>query len=288
MIIVTGATGKLGSRIVERLQTLIPASEIAVSVREPQKAQALLDRGIRVRHGDFADAASLAHTFEGATQVFITSVDKLGTECVEQHRTAIDAAVAAGASRILYTSQMGADAASHFQACRDHAATEEILRTSGVPFTALRNGFYTDSALQFFDRVWVSGQLTLPADGPVSWTTHTDLADAAAAILADEGRFEGPTPPLTAGEAFTFDDVSRIVERATGRPCARTTDTDDAFSDRLIENGVPTEYARQFIGIFKASRAKEFATVNPALADLIGREPTPLSAALRAHLAEAS
>ena len=286
MIIVTGATGKLGSQVVERLLTLMPASEIGTSVREPQKAQALADRGVRVRRGDFADATSLAHAFEGATQVLIVSVDKLGDECVAQHRAAIDGAVAAGARRILYTSQMGADPESHFQACRDHAATEEILRDCGVPFTALRNGFYTASALQFLDQAWQDGQLALPDDGPVNWTTHADLADAAAAILADEGRFDGPTPPLAAAEAFTFDDVSLIAADATGRSCTRTTARDDTFLDGLIDNGVPAEYARQFIGIFKASRAKEFATVNPALADLIGRTPTPLSTALRDHLAE--
>lgn len=288
MIIVTGATGKLGRQIVERLLSLVPATEIGVSVRDPQKAQALADLGVRVRRGDFADADSLTHAFEGATQVLVVSVDKLGEECVEQHRAAIDGAVAAGARRILYTSQMGADASSHFQACRDHAATEEILRACGVPFTSLRNGFYTASALQFFDGAWESGRLALPEDGPVSWTTHTDLADAAAAILADEGRFDGPTPPLTAEESFTFEEASRVATDVTARECTRTTVPDDAFRDQLIENGVPAEYAGQFTDIFMASRAKEFATVNPTLAEVIGRKPTPLSAALRDHLSPTS
>ncbi|MHA6762360.1 SDR family oxidoreductase [Streptacidiphilus sp. PAMC 29251] len=287
MIIVTGATGQLGRQIVERLLTRVPADRIGLSVRDPKKAQAFADQGVRVRHGSFADAESLAHAFEGATQVLIVSVDKMGEECVTQHRTAIEGAVAAGARRILYTSQMGANASSHFQACRDHAATEDALRACGVPFTSLRNGFYTASALHFLGHAVQSGEVALPADGPVSWTAHADLSDAAAAILADEGCFDGPTPPLTGTQALTFDDIARIATEITGRTIARTTVPDDHFREHLVGSGVPAEAADQLLGIFTASRAGEFATVDPTLATLLGREPTPLAAVLREQLLSA-
>ena len=133
MIIVTGATGELGRRIVERLLTRVPAHQVGASVREPEKAKALADRGVRVRRGSFTDPDSLAHAFEDASQVLIVSVDKMGDEVLNQHTVAIDAAVTAGARRILYTSQMGASGSSRFQACRDHAATEEVLAACGVP-----------------------------------------------------------------------------------------------------------------------------------------------------------
>ncbi|WP_155358731.1 NAD(P)H-binding protein, partial [Acrocarpospora macrocephala] len=96
MIIVTGATGQLGRQIVERLLTRVSANQIGVSVRDPQKAQELADQGVRVRQGSFTDSDGLAHAFEGATQVLIVSVDKMGEQAVRQHRTAIDGAVAAG------------------------------------------------------------------------------------------------------------------------------------------------------------------------------------------------
>jgi NAD(P)H dehydrogenase (quinone) len=285
MIIVTGATGQLGGRIVERLLTRVPAHQVGVSVRDPGKAQALADRGVRVRPGSFADPASLGHAFEGASQVLIVSVDKMGEECVEQHRTAIDAAVAAGARRILYTSQMGASATSRFQACRDHAATEDALRASGVPFTALRNGFHATSAVQLLGHAAESGDIALPADGPVAWTAHDDLADAAAAILAAEGRFDGPTPPLTGARALTFDDIAGLAAEVTGRPFTRTTVPDELFLKRLTAGGVPAVAAGQMLGVFAASRAGEFAAADPTLANLLGREPVPLRAVLRAHLA---
>jgi uncharacterized protein YbjT (DUF2867 family) len=179
---------------------------------------------------------------------------------------------------------MGASAASRFQACRDHAATEEALRAAGVPFTALRNGFHAASAAQFLGRALESGDIALPADGPVCWTAHADLAHAAAAILADEGRFDGPTPPLTAAQALTFDDIAVIAAKITGRVITRTTVPDDQFRERLTAGGVPAEAADQLLGIFAASRAGEFAAVSPALAALLGREPTALGTVLRAQL----
>ena len=284
MIIVTGATGQLGRQVVERLLTRVPADQVGVSVRDPSKARHLADQGVRVRRGDFTDAASLAHAFEGAAQVLIVSVDKMGEEAVKQHRAAIDAAVAAGARRIVYTSHMGASASSRFQACRDHAADEEALRAAGVPFTSLRNGFHAASAAQFLGHAVESGDIALPADGPVSWTAHADLADAAAAILADEGRFDGPTPPLTAARALTFDDIAGIATKVTGRTITRTTVPDDQFRARLTAGGVPAGAADQLLGIFAASRAGEFSAVDPTLATLLGREPTALSTVLRAQL----
>ena len=284
MIIVTGATGLLGRQIVEQLLTRVPADQVGLSVRDPKKAQAFADHGVRVRQGSFTDAGSLAHAFEGATQVLIVSVDKMGDEAVQQHRAAIDGAVAAGARRILYTSHMGASAASHFQPCRDHAATEEALRACGVPFTSLRNGFYTASAVQFLGHAMQSGEVVLPADGPVTWTAHADLAAAAAVILADEGRFEGPTPSLTAAQALTFDGIARIATGITGRTITRTTASDDQFRDQLVGRGVPAEAADQLLGVFAASRAAEFAAVDPTLAGLLGREPTDVGTVLREQL----
>lgn len=286
MIIVTGATGQLGRQIVERLLTRVPADRIGVSVRDPQKAQAFAGQGVRVRQGSFTDADSLGHAFEGASQVLVVSVDKMGEEAVRQHRAAIDGAVAAGARRILYTSHMGAGAASRFQACRDHAATEDALRASGVPFTSLRNGFYAASAVRFLGHAMQSGEVALPADGPVSWTAHADLADAAAAVLADEGRFDGPTPPLTAAQALTFDDIARIAGDVTGRTFTRTIAPDDQFRKQLLSNGVPAEAADQLLGIFAAARAGEFAAVDPTLATLLGREPLALSTVLREQLSD--
>ncbi|MGW5654078.1 NAD(P)H-binding protein [Streptomyces humi] len=275
MIIVTGATGRLGGLIVARLLDRVPAEQVGVSVRDPKKAQALADRGVRVRQGSFTEPAGLAHAFEGASQVLLVSVDRMGEETVRQHRTAVGAAVAAGARRIVYTAQMGASPASRFQACRDHAATERDLAASGLSWTSLRNGFHAASGLDFLARGLGTGQVALPADGPVCWTAHEDLAEAAAAVLADEGRFEGPTPSLTGSEALTFADLAELAG------VTRSTVPDADFVRHLRADGVPAETADQLLGIFTAARENEFATPDPTLAELLGREPVSVRTLLR-------
>jgi NAD(P)H dehydrogenase (quinone) len=160
LIIITGANGRLGRAIVERLIDRVPVEEIGVSVRDPQQAAALAERGVRVRRGDFADPASLAHAFRGASQVLVVSPDTVGELTVRLNRAAIGAAVAAGADRVLYTSHMGSNPSSPFPPMPDHAATESALAEAGVAFTALRNGFYAASA------VMLLGAAPRPASWP--------------------------------------------------------------------------------------------------------------------------
>ncbi|GAA2812042.1 SDR family oxidoreductase [Kitasatospora aburaviensis] len=286
MIIVTGATGKLGRRTVERLLERVPADRVGVSVRDPRKAQDLADRGVRVRQGSFDDPDSLVHAFEEAEQLLLVSLDRTGEECVNGHRTAIDAAVKAEVGRILYTSQTGAAHDSRFQACRDHARTEELLHATGLPWTALRNGFYAASALQFLESARHTGDIALPADGPVAWTGHDDLAEAIAAIILDEGRFEGPTPPLTGAAALDFSAVTEIASQATGRPFTRTVVPDDAFREQALAHGAPAPIADLILSIFAAARDGEFAAVDPTLAELIGREPATFRTQLERAWAE--
>jgi NAD(P)H dehydrogenase (quinone) len=265
MIVVTGATGLLGGAVVERLLGKVPAAEIGVSVRDPAKATALAERGVRVRRGDYDDAASLAHAFEGAEQLLLVSAAATGEPALRQHATAIDAARAAGVRRIVYTSHMGANPASAFAPMPDHAATEAMLEASGLAFTALRNGFYTASGRMLLGQAFETGELAAPADGPVSWTAHDDLAEAAAIVLTDEGRFEGPTPPLTGSAAL---DLAALAAEALGRPIRRTVLTDAQYREAL-----PEPVAEMLLSLFAASRAGEFAAVDPTLGELLGRPP---------------
>jgi len=136
---------------------------------------------------------------------------------VSLHRTAIEAAVTAGVGRVLYTSHQGAALTSPFGPGRDHAATEQVLADSGLAWTSLRNGSYAHS-LTWLAGPWrETGVISVPADGPVSWTSREDEAEAAAVILASGGAYDGPTT-LTAGEAVTFHDVALIASELTGRP----------------------------------------------------------------------
>ena len=286
MIIVTGATGKLGRAVVERLLELVPAEQIGASVRDLEKARGLEERGVRVRWGDFADATSLAHAFEGASQVLIVSSNSSGEEAVRQHRTAIDAAKKAGARRILYTSHMGSSPTSLFLPMVDHAATEALLRDSGVAFTSLRNGFYADTTLMMLGDAIKTGVLAAPEDGPVSWTTHSDLAEVTALTLSKEV-LDGVTPGLTASEAIDLDGVAALASELAQRPIRRIVVPDAEYRAGLVAHGLPEGTADMLLGMYSASRRGEFAQVDPTLARLINRPPTPLRDVLKAAISSA-
>lgn len=276
MIVVTGANGQLGRGVVEQLLARIPADQIALSVRDPAKASAMAQRGVRVRRGDFAEPATLTEAFEGATQVLIVSVNELGEVAVARHAAAIEAARAAGARRILYTSHMGARPDSPFAPAPDHAATEALLRDSGVPFTSLRNGFYGNTARMLVGQALRTGTLTAPQDGPVSWTAAADLAEAAAVVLTREGELDGPTPPLAAPEAVDLTDLAAIASEVHGREVSRVTVTEDEYRDSLVAQGTPERFAEMFLGMFRSSRRGDFATDDPTLQRLIEHPPTPI------------
>ena len=286
MIIVTGASGQLGRAITENLLELVPTERIGVSVRDPEKARDLEERGVRVRRGDFDDAASLDHAFEGASQVLIVSSNSSSESAVTQHPAAISAAKKAGAERILYTSHMGSSPSSPFPPMHNHAGTEEALRDSGVAFTSLRNGFYASpTPMMMLGDALETGELVAPEDGPVTWTTRADLAEAAAIILTGES-VDGPTPDLTASEAVDAAGIAAIASELTGRPIQRVVVSDDEYRDGLVANGTPEPGADMLLGLFAASRQGDFSHVDPTLARLIGREPTPLRDVLKAAISQ--
>jgi NAD(P)H dehydrogenase (quinone) len=275
MIIVSGATGHLGRTIVQKLLAQVPASQIGVSVRDPKKAADLEALGVRVRRGDFAMPETLASAFEGAQQVLIVSsnASATGGDPVAQHRAAIDAARTAGARRIVYTSHMAASATSAFPPMRDHAATEELLRTSGLAWISLRNGFYADSGLVLMGNALETGVIAAPADGKVSWTTHDDLAEAAALILKDEAHPQGPTAALTGSNALDLSDLASIASEILGRPVRRELITDEALLAGMAARGAPARASQVVLGLYAASRAGEFALVDPTLGRLLVRPP---------------
>ncbi|RXH55365.1 SDR family oxidoreductase [Granulicella sibirica] len=287
MIVVTGATGGLGSLIVSKLLERVAAEQIGVSVRNPAKAEELAARGVRVRRGDFAEPSTLQGAFAGASQLLLVSSNAAasGGDSLAQHRDAIAAAKQAGVRRIVYTSQIASSDTSLFEPGLVHAATEKMLSESGLAWTALRNGFYATRAVMESDTAMKSGAIATPEDGKVSWTSHTDLAEAAATILANEGRFDGPTPPLTGGEALDYTDLAAMLTELLGRPILRKVISDSEFENKMAARGLPPQLVKLAGSYYPAARALEFATVDPTLEQLIGRKPETLRSLVAAKLA---
>ena len=170
--------------------------------------------------------------------------------------------------RIVYTSQIASSPSSTFPPALDHAATETMLAESELAWTALRNGFYADSAAMFMGRDWRVGRISAPADGKVAWTAHADLAEAAATILAGARTFDGPTPPLTGSEA-----LAALGSNLIGSQVTREILSDDAFRQRLSQRGLPDSFINISLGFYQASRRGEFGQVDSILEELIRRRP---------------
>ncbi|MFF1461967.1 NAD(P)H-binding protein [Streptomyces sp. NPDC058330] len=283
MIVVTGATGGLGGTTVEHLLKRIPADQIGISVRDTAKAQHFAHRGVRVRQGTYEDPAALRNSFAGAEQVLLVSGNDPDADMVSLHRNAIEAAVAAGARRILYTSQHGAVPGNPYRPSDIHIATEALLDDSGVAWTALRNGAYgpLDQVLGPWQRTGVIAQ---PQDGPVPYTDRADIAEATAVVLTGDRSFDGPVN-LTAPNAVTFDDVAKIASDLTGRPVERVVLDDEQWVADRIAIGVPEQMARLMLTWYQAARSGCFAEAGPLLAELLGREPRTAAERLAARVA---
>ncbi|MER7173611.1 NAD(P)H-binding protein [Streptomyces mesophilus] len=283
MIVVTGATGGLGGATVEHLLARIPADRIGVSVRDTAKARHFADRGVRVRQGSYEDPAALRDSFAGAEQVLVVSGNDPSADMVGLHRNAIEAAVAAGARRIVYTSQQGAVPGNPYRPSDIHIATEALLDDSEVAWTALRNGAYgpLDQVLGPWQR---TGVIARPGDGPVPYTDRADIAEATAIILAGDRSFDGPVT-LTAPSAVTLDDLAEIASDLTGRPVERVVLDDEQWVAEQLTTGVPEQIARLMLTWYQAARAGCFAEADPLLAELLGRSPRSATDRLAAHLA---
>jgi uncharacterized protein YbjT (DUF2867 family) len=179
---------------------------------------------------------------------------------------------------------MAASATSAFPPMHDHAATEESLRQSGLAWTALRNGFYAASGVALMGDALTTGVLAAPADGAVSWTAHADLAEAAALLLVDEGRYDGPTPPLTAAQSLDLAGLAGIASTLSGRSIRREVIPDEELRARMTARGLPPGAVQVALGLYAASRKGEFAAVDPTLAELLGRQPTSLRDVLAASV----
>ncbi|MGB3244262.1 MAG: NAD(P)H-binding protein [Sulfitobacter sp.] len=286
MLIVTGATGLLGRKIVENLLEHVPADRIGISVRDPVKAASLAARGVRVRQGDYGDAESLRHAWEGAERLLLVSSNAAATggDPRAQHAAAITVARDLGVGRVFYTSQMSSSATSHFPPGRDHAATEQMLAESGLAWTALRHGFYAQSALQMNVRGFEAGTLSGPQDGKVAWTSHDDLAAVDAALLAGDDVIDGPTPPLTGSEALGLEDLAHLASGVMGKEISRVVVSEQDFETGARGAGMSDGAIALMLGYYRAAQAGEFATVDPTLSRILRRAPETMSNFLLSRL----
>jgi NAD(P)H dehydrogenase (quinone) len=279
-LVVTGATGQLGRLIVESLiQRGVAPADIVAAGRKVEALQELANRGVNTAVIDYSDPASLKAAFTGAETLVLVSGSEVGKR-VAQHANAITAATDAGISRIVYTSAPHADDTTLILA-PEHKATEELIIASGIPFTILRNGWYTENYLQTVEQAGQSGVIIASVgDARVASASRTDYAEAVAAVLTTPGH-ENAVYELSGDVAWTHDELADAAARIFGRDVVYTPLSADEHLAALTAVGLPDETAG-FIVALDANIADGLLGHTPGdLSRLIGRPTTPLEDGLR-------
>ena len=274
LIGVTGATGQLGGKVAARLAALgLPQRLI---VRNPARAPQL--SGAEIVEAAYEDAAAMRAALGGVQTLFLVS--GMGAKRLEQHYSAIDAAVAAGVERIVYTSFLSAAPLATFSHAREHYLTEEHIRSSGRRYTFLRPTFYLDRASGWFSQ---DGIVQGPAgDGTISWVSRDDLADVAVAVLTTHGH-DGASYNITGAQVFTLAEAAEEFTRATGIPAAYRPETlEEARTSRARFN--PTEWELEaWVSTYVAIATGEMSIISHTVEALTGHAPQAFADHLRQH-----
>jgi uncharacterized protein YbjT (DUF2867 family) len=276
LIAVTGATGAVGTRLAARLAEA--GARLRLVVRDAARAPRHPGAEVRQASG-YGDGEAMRTALEGADAVFLMPAAEM-PDRVDQHRTAIDAAAAAGVRRIVYLSFVAASAETTFTLGRDHWHTEEHVRGTGLRWTFLRMNLYMDFIPTMVNP---DGVIRGPAgNGRLAAALRDDVAAAAAAVLATPDH-EGQTYDLTGPEAFTLAEAAAALSRATGMAIRYQEETDEeAFASRA-SSGAPESEILGWVSSYWAIRDGSLAEPSDDLLRLTGVRPTSLDDWLRTN-----
>lgn len=269
-ILVTGASGQLGQNVIEFLLKA-DAGKIIATSRNMSRLKSYADRGVDTRSADFADPASLLKAFAGAERLLIISTDAVGTR-VALHKNAIDAAVKAGVKHLVYTSWVNPDRSPALVG-PDHIETERLIEESGLSYTILRNGFYTDNLLGALPHAIQSGILAgAQAGGRQAYVTREDCARAAAsALLSDE--VVNAIYDITGPRAVSYPELAKILSEIAGKEIKSLDLSPSDYKKALVGSGLPEFVADLFLSFDLAVKQGSTASVTTAVKDLSGQAP---------------
>ncbi|MBT2444427.1 NAD(P)H-binding protein [Streptomyces sp. ISL-36] len=286
-IVVTGATGQLGRLVVAELLTRVPAPSVAAVVRDKEKAADLAERGVELRVADYSKPETLAETFEAGDRVLLISGSEVGRR-VPQHAAVIAAAKAAGVAQLAYTGILGGPEAD-FDLAAEHKATERLILESGLPYTFLRNGWYTENYTASLAAVLAHGAVVANAgEGRIASATRADYAAAAAAVLT------GPVEEhlnrayeLSGDVAWSLAEYAAEVSARSGKEIAYTPVPAETHLAILTGAGVPQPFAEILVDVDRAVERGALARRNGDLSRLIGRPTTPIAETIADAMADA-
>ncbi|MCQ4087981.1 SDR family oxidoreductase [Saccharibacillus sp. JS10] len=284
-IIVTGASGHLGTAAIHHLIDLgVQVGDIVGVVRDKAKASALAELGVELRLGDYDNAASLPAAFEGGEKLLFVSASSMdNTLRVRQHATVVEAARDAGIQHIAYTSFAFAEKMS-IGLENVHLATEYAIRTTGIAYTFLRNGFYLDLLVNETTPGVIAGGTVVTAapTGKLNYVTRDNLARAAAVVLTQDGH-ANQTYELTSPQPFSYDEYASVLSEVSGKSVSHQALPAPEAVSALVSAGVPEGGAGFMIHVVDtAIESGQFSSPSNDLTTLIGDAYTPLKSAVEA------
>ena len=285
-IVVTGATGQLGRRVIADLLRIAPTAHVVGIVRDASAAKDLADRGVELRAANYDDPASVAAALAGADKVLLISSSEVGRRRASQHRNVIDAARAAGVKLLAYTSILHADT-NPMALAVEHRETEAHIRSSGLPFVLLRNGWYTENYTgNLAAAVQHGAVLGAARDGRISSAARADFAAAAAVVLASDAKSQaGKIYELAGDNAYTLPEYAAEIARQSGKRVVYKDLPEGDYKAALQGIGLPEAFAE----IYAESDAKAAGNAlydgGRELSRLIGRPTTTVAESIAAALA---
>jgi NAD(P)H dehydrogenase (quinone) len=283
-IVVTGATGHLGRLLISHLlkRGVQPSDIIATGRSEEKLAELATTTGVTTAPIDYSKPETLDAAFSGASELMFISGSETGQR-LEQHKNVIDAAVRAGISRIVYTSAPHADTSTLVLA-PEHKATEEMIRATGIPFTFLRNNWYTENYAGAFKQARVSGTyLASVGEGRVASASRTDFAEAAAVVLTDDGH-ENAIYELSGDYAWNGRELAAAFSRLAGSDIPYAPVTAEGHADVLRSMGLDEGTIGFVVRLDSDISEGTLAETSGDLSRLIGHPTTPLLEGLRQAL----
>jgi NAD(P)H dehydrogenase (quinone) len=285
-LLVSGASGQLGRRVVELLLEK-QAGQVIAMTRDPNKLADLAKRGVEVRQGDFDAPATLKDAFAGVDRALLISTDAVGRPGGRKvhHRAAVAAAVAAGVKHLVYTSSPAPHPDDTFVISDDHYWTEQAIAAAPMGWTILRNNIYAEIALGSLANAVASGKLVGATHGGArGYVTREDCARVAAAALADS--FAGKRIlDVTGPQALTQAQLAAMASAIAGRPIKAIDVSYEQLVDGMIQAGLPKVVAGAYAGFDRDAALGLYAVVTPVVEELTGQAPTSVRAFLEAHRA---
>ncbi|BDZ50059.1 NAD(P)-dependent oxidoreductase [Frondihabitans sucicola] len=229
---------------------------------------------------DFTKPETISAVIGSGDTVILISSDAVGQR-FPQHSAVVDAAVGAGAARIIYTSAPAATT-SELILAPEHKATEEYIAASGLPATILRNGWYTENYAGQIATGRDTGEITASVgDGRVASASRSDYAEAAAAAALDEAT-TGKTYELSGDDAWNFDELAAAVSGIVGKPVTYRALTPEEHAAQLTAAGLDEGMVGFVVGLDGNIRDGLLAGTSGDLATLIGHPTVPLAEGLAA------